>query len=114
MAGDKTITVVRFEVDFESGGPTSARIIAYESFDDRFGYAVSAMLKSDPHNKLLKPAILALAQAWPDTPEQVQIRVNDNREVVGFIFSGETRDLIATSTAALAKKPKKKKRGKAE
>src|SRR5690242_5246694 len=101
MADDKTITVVRFEVDYKSGTPTTARIIAYESSDDRFGYAISAMGKSDPHNKLLKPAILALAQAWPDTPEKVQIRVNDDREIVEFIFSEETGDTIATSTTAL-------------
>jgi hypothetical protein len=86
VADDTTIPVVRFEVDSRSGTPTTARVNAYESQDDRSGYALSALGKSDPHTKLLKAAIAALAAAWPDTPDGAQIRVNKDREVVEFIF----------------------------
>jgi len=109
MADERTITVVRFEVDYKSGSPTTARIIAYEGADDHNGYAVSAMGKSDPHNKLLKPAVLALAKAWPNTPEKVQIRVNKDAEIVEFIFSEDTEGSITTSMARLAKTPRRKK-----
>jgi hypothetical protein len=80
------ITVTRFEVDFRSGTPTMARIIAYEDADDRNGYSIAALGKSDPQNKLLAPAIVALATAWPNVPANVQIQVNASKEIVAFVF----------------------------
>ena len=85
-ASTTTVTVTRFEVAFQSGSPTTARIIAYEDSDDRNGYAVGAQGKTDPHNKLLGPAILALVTAWPNAPAKVQLRLNKDKEIVAFVF----------------------------
>jgi hypothetical protein len=87
MADTKKVVVTRFEVRFESGAPTTSRLIAYTGSDDRHGYAIGTTGKRDSMNKLMKATILALAGAWPDTPDNVTIEVNKDQEIVNIVVS---------------------------